>query len=65
MRRTYRVRTDFGRYVPTQWRGTRQCALFGERNEGVTVTATSADEAVRTYAAANRLNPFYLEASPV
>ena len=60
----YVVRANLRTYAPARWQGTRQCALFGERNEGVEVTAASADDAVRTYAAANRLNPFYLEASP-
>jgi hypothetical protein len=61
---TYVVRWDFGRYAPARWQGTRGCALFGDRNAGVTVTAATAEEARTTYAAANRLNPFYLEATP-
>jgi hypothetical protein len=59
--RAWRVRWNADKFQPTSWSGSK-VRLFGERNEGALVEATSAAEAVELFAAAQKpaLNPSYL-----
>ncbi len=55
----HRVYWDCTTYAPHRW-DRNKARLFGEKNEGAEVEATTPEVALSNFAKANNLNPFYL-----
>ncbi len=58
--RKFRVRHDFSRYRPAQWRDTDYARLFGPQNEGFVIEAIDLGEARSIVRERYRRNPFYV-----